>query len=291
MTKADLVEEVTQLGDLIRRLEPTPKAKYVAFTGVLDPGQMPGQKREVLEWPYVEGLRLDEATNPLAILAVGLYGQGGTTPNCLISKHEAGERIYLLWATDPDPPRVIASIAEITDAQITAIEPPRNEASWLDMGGHPHTESLRTTERFHRLSIGRMEMQITFENPKAYARPWTISLDASLAPDTEMLEYVCNENEKDRGHLVGRTNDEKKVTVPREVLAKYVGTYETIAQTGTNVKSARSLDLHPPDRTVQWQARSSAPWWDRCRQAECDQPSPLSDRSNRQPDGATNSER
>jgi hypothetical protein len=116
-----------------------------------------------------------------------------------------------------------------------------NDRSWLDMGGHPHTESLRTTERFHRLSIGRMEMQITFEDPKAYARPWTISFNASLAPDTEMLEYVCNENEKDRGHLVGRTNDEKKVTVPREVLAKYVGTYETVAQTGTNVMSARSF--------------------------------------------------
>ncbi len=63
------------LGDLVRRLEPTPKAKYVAFTSVLDPGQMPGQKRNVLDWPYVEGLRLDEALNPLAILAVGLYGR------------------------------------------------------------------------------------------------------------------------------------------------------------------------------------------------------------------------
>jgi len=63
------------LGDLVRRLEPTPKAKYVAFTGVLDPSQMPGQRRDVLEWPYAEGLRLDEATHPLAILAVGLYGR------------------------------------------------------------------------------------------------------------------------------------------------------------------------------------------------------------------------
>jgi sulfoxide reductase catalytic subunit YedY len=63
------------LGDLVRRLEPTPKAKYVAFSGVLAPTQMPGQRRNVLDWPYVEGLRLDEASHPLALLAVGLYGR------------------------------------------------------------------------------------------------------------------------------------------------------------------------------------------------------------------------
>jgi sulfoxide reductase catalytic subunit YedY len=63
------------LADLVRRLEPTPKARYVAFTSLLDPSQMPGQKRGVLPWPYVEGLRLDEATHPLTLLVVGLYGR------------------------------------------------------------------------------------------------------------------------------------------------------------------------------------------------------------------------
>jgi sulfoxide reductase catalytic subunit YedY len=63
------------LGDLISRLEPTSKAKYVEFTTLLDPEQMPGQKRAVLDWPYVEGLRMDEAMHPLTILAVGLYGE------------------------------------------------------------------------------------------------------------------------------------------------------------------------------------------------------------------------
>jgi sulfoxide reductase catalytic subunit YedY len=63
------------LADLVKRLEPTPKAKYVAFTTVHAPGAMPGQQRPVLDWPYVEGLRLDEAQNPLALLAVGLHGR------------------------------------------------------------------------------------------------------------------------------------------------------------------------------------------------------------------------
>ncbi len=63
------------LGDLVRRVEPTSKARYVAFQTLLDPEQLPGQKRRVLPWPYVEGLRLDEALHPLALLAVGLYGR------------------------------------------------------------------------------------------------------------------------------------------------------------------------------------------------------------------------
>ncbi|MBF5042217.1 protein-methionine-sulfoxide reductase catalytic subunit MsrP [Aggregicoccus sp. 17bor-14] len=63
------------LGKLLARVEPTGSAKYVAFTTLLDPEQMPGQKSGVLDWPYVEGLRLDEAQHPLTLLAVGLYGK------------------------------------------------------------------------------------------------------------------------------------------------------------------------------------------------------------------------
>jgi sulfoxide reductase catalytic subunit YedY len=62
------------LSALLNQVEPTPKAKFVEFTSLYDPKQMPGQQRPVLEWPYIEGLRLDEAMHPLAILAVGLYG-------------------------------------------------------------------------------------------------------------------------------------------------------------------------------------------------------------------------
>jgi sulfoxide reductase catalytic subunit YedY len=63
------------LGEVIKRFEPTSKANYVEFTTLLDPVQMPGQRRSVLKWPYVEGLRMDEAMHPLTILAVGLYGE------------------------------------------------------------------------------------------------------------------------------------------------------------------------------------------------------------------------
>jgi sulfoxide reductase catalytic subunit YedY len=63
------------LGDLLARFEPGSRAKYVEFTTLHDPRQMPGQRYDVLDWPYVEGLRMDEAMHPLAILAVGLYGR------------------------------------------------------------------------------------------------------------------------------------------------------------------------------------------------------------------------
>ncbi|UCF87197.1 MAG: protein-methionine-sulfoxide reductase catalytic subunit MsrP, partial [Nitrospiraceae bacterium] len=63
------------LGDLLRKCEPTSNAKYVTFTSLLYPGQMPGQLRGVLEWPYMEGLRMDEAIHPLTLLAVGMYGE------------------------------------------------------------------------------------------------------------------------------------------------------------------------------------------------------------------------
>src|SRR5438105_1198408 len=67
------------LSAVIKAANPQPKAKYVAFETLYDTGQMPGQRRAVLDWPYVEGLRMDEAMNPLTILAVGMYGE--TLPN------------------------------------------------------------------------------------------------------------------------------------------------------------------------------------------------------------------
>jgi methionine sulfoxide reductase catalytic subunit len=63
------------LSELIKRVNPTSKAKFVEFTTILDKTQMPGQQRNVLEWPYVEGLRMDEAMHPLALLCFGMYGE------------------------------------------------------------------------------------------------------------------------------------------------------------------------------------------------------------------------
>ncbi len=79
------------LADFVKRVEPTSKAKYVAFTTLLDPGQMPGQRRRILDWPYQEGLRIEEATHPLAMLIVGLYGKQ------LPSQNGAPLRLVVPW--------------------------------------------------------------------------------------------------------------------------------------------------------------------------------------------------
>ena len=63
------------LGELLKRFRPTSRAKYVVFETLYDPEQMPGQKWPILKWPYVEGLRMDEAMHPLTLLAVGMYGK------------------------------------------------------------------------------------------------------------------------------------------------------------------------------------------------------------------------
>ncbi len=103
-----------------------------------------------------------------------------------------------------------------------------NERTWLDFAGHPHSEALHVTERFRRTDFGHMQLSITFEDPKAYTKPWTINVAVNLAPDTELLEYVCLENEKDRPRLVGRASDDRTAAkkVPRDVLSGYVGTYD-----------------------------------------------------------------
>jgi len=79
------------LADLIRKVEPTSKAKFIAFETVYRPAEMPGQRRSVLQWPYVEGLRMDEAIHPLTLLVVGLYGKE------LLNQNGAPIRLVVPW--------------------------------------------------------------------------------------------------------------------------------------------------------------------------------------------------
>jgi hypothetical protein len=80
-----------------------------------------------------------------------------------------------------------------------------NGKTWLDVMGHPATEALHVTERFHRRDFGHLDIQLTIDDPKAYAKPWTVTLQPmQLDPNNELLEDVCNENEKDLKHLVAK---------------------------------------------------------------------------------------
>jgi hypothetical protein len=79
-----------------------------------------------------------------------------------------------------------------------------NGKTWLDGVGHPTTDALYTTERFHRRDFGHLDLQLTIDDPKAYTKPWTVAESMEFWPDTDLLESVCNENEKDLKHLPGK---------------------------------------------------------------------------------------
>ena len=98
------------LAELIKRLEPTGNAKYIAFQTLYDPRQLPGQKRSVLDWPYVEGLRLDEAMHPLAMLSVGMYGES------LPPQDGAPVRLVVPWKYGFKSAKSIVRV-ELTDKQ------------------------------------------------------------------------------------------------------------------------------------------------------------------------------
>ena len=101
-----------------------------------------------------------------------------------------------------------------------------NDRTWIDGEGHPHTEALRVTERLRRPDFGHLEIQKTFADRGALMETWTVPLNLELEPDWDPLEYVCNENERDSHHLVGKASDEKTITVSAAILSKYVGRYE-----------------------------------------------------------------
>jgi hypothetical protein len=100
------------------------------------------------------------------------------------------------------------------------------DTTWLDFGGHPHSESLRITERYRRTDFGHIRRQVTLSDPAAFGKPIVVDSDLTLNPDTELLEYVCAETPRDRFLLVGRSEAEKQVRVAPEVLDKYVGDYD-----------------------------------------------------------------
>jgi hypothetical protein len=96
-----------------------------------------------------------------------------------------------------------------------------NDRTWLDRAGHPHSEKLRVTERFRRADFGHVQYEITFDDPETLTKPLTLSLPVSYRADTDMLENVCNENNRSRLVGVQRAG----VVVDRAVLARYEGQY------------------------------------------------------------------
>jgi hypothetical protein len=152
---------------------------------------------------------------------IGVLSEGGVYRQVLTDGRPLPE--------DPNPTWMGYSVGHWDGDTLVVENAGFNDQTWLD-AGHPHSEQLRVTERFQRKDFGHMDLKMTFSDPKIYARPFSVDVELELVPDTELLEYVCNENEKDVKHFVITEEDRKQnrisVKVAPAILAKYAGIYE-----------------------------------------------------------------
>jgi hypothetical protein len=129
------------------------------------------------------------------------------TPRQLVLMYEADNtrrQIYTDGRTlpaDPNPAWLGYSVGRWEGDTLVVDTTGFNDQVAIDARGHPHSEQLRTQERFHRMDFGHMELQITIDDPKMYTKPITFKVTELLMPDSDILEMFCNENEKDRGHI------------------------------------------------------------------------------------------
>jgi hypothetical protein len=125
---------------------------------------------------------------------------------------------------DPNPTWLGYSVGHWEGDTLVVESAGFNDRTWLDRAGHPHSENLRVAERFRRVNFGHMQYQITFDDPETLTKPLTLSLAVNYRPDTDMLENVCNENSRDKVHMVGTAST--GLPLNPAILGKYTGRYE-----------------------------------------------------------------
>jgi hypothetical protein len=175
------------------------------------------------------------------------------TPTLMVVLHESPNSPHRTIYTDgrqlpkdPNPTWLGYSVGHWEGDTLVIESAGFNDRGWLDVGGHPQTETLRVTERFRRRDFGHMELEMTLTDPKTFTKPVVMKMENVLEPDTALLEDVC-ENENSRAHL------SPGVTLSPDILSKLAGTYELapgktvvvttsgnllFAQEGTNARLA-----------------------------------------------------
>jgi hypothetical protein len=132
------------------------------------------------------------------------------TPDLIVFLHES-RTIYRQIFTDgrplprdPQPTWMGYSVGRWENGTLVVDTIGQNGKTWLDMRGLPGTEALRVTERFSRPNIGHIDIDVTIDDPRAYTKPWGVRLGWNLLPDAELIESICEENNKDLPHMVGK---------------------------------------------------------------------------------------
>lgn len=133
------------------------------------------------------------------------------TPNAVVILYETRttfRQIFLdahhTLTTDPQPTWMGYSKGRWDGDTLIVETTGFNDKTWLDDAGHPHSEQMKVTERFRRPSFGQLLVDITIDDARAYAKPWTVTQAFQLLADGELIEYVCNENNLAPPHLVGK---------------------------------------------------------------------------------------
>ncbi|HVZ23614.1 MAG TPA: hypothetical protein VG871_21220 [Vicinamibacterales bacterium] len=131
------------------------------------------------------------------------------TPAMVLIAYEANyglRHIYTdgrpLPTNDPQPWWYGYSVGHWDGDTLVAETAGLRDEGWLDVAGAPFTSQARITERFHRVTYGRLEIDVTIDDPKAYTHPWTVRVNQRLLPDQQLIEFICNENERSSRHFV-----------------------------------------------------------------------------------------
>jgi hypothetical protein len=132
------------------------------------------------------------------------------TPELILIRNEYENTLRQIYTdgrkppADPDPLWLGYSVGRWEADTLVIDTVGFNDKGWLDGIGHPQSEALHVTERFHRRDFGHMDVQVTIDDPKVYTKPFSVKFTELLLPDSDILEYFCAENEKDRSHIEGK---------------------------------------------------------------------------------------
>jgi hypothetical protein len=152
---------------------------------------------------------------------------------------------------DPNPTWMGYSVGR-WDGDVLVVESNGyTDRSWLDFGGHPHTEALRITEHYTRRNVGRIDAEVTMLDPTVYSKPITFSMPIALQADTELLEAVCENHHESRARMTA-TQPAEIVQVPTTTLSRYAGTYDTV---DNGVKHVVAVTLEGTDLVLDYDGK------------------------------------
>ena len=149
---------------------------------------------------------------PLGVMQLHTHGQPRKivqTPDVLVIIYEANAGIRQIFTDGRALPKDALpwwfgySVGHWEDDTLVVESTAFRDLGWLDVEGSPLTETGRIIERFRRPDYGHLEIEVTIDDPKAYTKPWTVTVYQRIMPDTELIEFVCQENERSAAHLVG----------------------------------------------------------------------------------------